>query len=97
MYQHASVDEELEAIEQDGQCLFKVKGSEPPVFRILNVDHNVQIQLEDGRKFTLISDHPGAVVEDVDEEEVHPLLRQAAIAQPVDGVIVPGVRFKILS
>lgn len=87
----AQIGEELEVFEDGGQFRFKIKGSNPPQARQLVVDRDIDIQLADGRKMSMISDHPGLMLEEKEYCQFN-----TSQVNFID-VVVPGVSFKILS
>lgn len=99
----AQIGQELEITKVDGKFQFSVKGSNPPDIKKLVIDRNMGIQLSDGRKLTLVSNHPGLMLEEVELPRSEfrlknniPAPKQAAERRFRD-IMRAGVSFKILS
>ncbi len=99
----AQIGQEMEIIKVDGKFQISVKGSNPPDIKRLVIDRNMDIQLGDGRKFTLISNHPGLMLEEVELPRSEfrlknnmPAPKQAAERRFRD-IMQAGVSFMILS
>ncbi len=103
MLQMAKVGEELEVFEQNGKFHFKVKGTEPPQVRCWTIDRNIDVQLSTGKKYSLISGHPGLLLS-IEEQEKTDYEKEYDLPASTKGVhysfrqvFVPGTCFKILS